>query len=140
MPHESETLLLRLIGGDHAAADEVLALAGSSGSPTLLVAASLVTAEQSEAAALIARAATRAATTRDRQLVAIAGAHLKDDSDLSDALVRDHLSEHPDSILAAWIASQRGARPSRQVHRRPAAESEDPREEDRHVRDTFEAS
>ena len=28
------------------------------------------------------------------------------DEDLLDALVRDHLADHPDSILAAWIATQ----------------------------------
>jgi hypothetical protein len=39
-------------------------------------------------------------------LVAIATAHLADDTDLLNALVRDHLSDHPDNVLAAWIASR----------------------------------
>ena len=71
------------------------------------MAAALVTAEPAEPAALLVRAAKKAATTRDRQLVAIATAYVNDDADLLDALARDHLSDHPDNILAAWIASQR---------------------------------
>ena len=51
-----------------------------------------------------------AATTRDRQLVAIATAHLRGDRELVDALARDHLADHPDSVLVASIAdaSRRG--------------------------------
>jgi hypothetical protein len=45
-----------------------------------------------------------AATTRDRQLVAIAAAHLRGERDLVDALARDHLADHPDNVLVAWIA------------------------------------
>jgi hypothetical protein len=45
-------------------------------------------------------------TTRDRQLIAVAAAHLADNPELLDALVRDHLSDHPDNLLAAWIAAQ----------------------------------
>ncbi len=61
----------------------------------------------------MARAAELAATTRDRQLVAIAAAHLRGDRDLVDALARDHLADHPDNVLVAWIAgaSQRSAAP-----------------------------
>jgi hypothetical protein len=47
-----------------------------------------------------------AVTTRDRQLVAVATAHLNDKPDVLDVLVREHLSDFPDNILAAWIASQ----------------------------------
>ena len=54
----------------------------------------------------LTRAVNCATTTRDRQLVAIATAHLNDNADLLDALARDHLSDHPDSVLAAWIAAQ----------------------------------
>jgi len=55
--------------------------------------------------ALLAEAADQASTTRDRQLVAIATAHLDGDDDRLDALVRDHLADHPDNVLAAWIAA-----------------------------------
>jgi hypothetical protein len=102
-------LLLRLIGGDVSAHGEILEGAVTSRSPILLVAAALVTDGPQRPAGFLARAATHATTTRDRQLVALATAHLDDDADLLDALVRDHLSEHPDNVFAAWIAS-RGAR------------------------------
>jgi hypothetical protein len=48
--------------------------------------------------------------------VAIAAAHLRHDEELLDALVRDHLADHPDSILAAWIATKH-PRPSRPTTR-----------------------
>jgi hypothetical protein len=67
---------------------------------------------------LLARARGLARTTRDRQLAAIAAAHLDRDDDLLDALVRDHLVDHPDSALAAWV----GARPG--TARSPQPEQE----------------
>ena len=67
----------------------------------LLVAAALHAAD---ADALLTRAAEAATTTRDRQLVAIAAAHRRGERDVVDALARDHLVDHPDSVLAAWIA------------------------------------
>ena len=67
----------------------------------ILVAASLCAPDGER---LLARATAVAATTRDRQLVAIAGAHLRGEADVVDALARDHLVDHPDSVLAAWIA------------------------------------
>ncbi len=36
--------------------------------------------------------------------MAIAIAHRRGDRDLVDALARDHLVDHPDSVLVAWIA------------------------------------
>ena len=56
------------------------------------------------------RARAVAATSRDRQVVAIARAHLAGDHDLVDALARDHLVDHPDSLIVAWIASDAGCR------------------------------
>ena len=55
--------------------------------------------------ALLAAAAALATTTRDRQLVAIATAHRRGDRELVDALARDHLVDHPDSLFVAWLAS-----------------------------------
>ena len=69
--------------------------------PEILVAASLFAPDSGR---LLARAASLAATTRDRQLVAIADAHRRGERDVVDALARDHLVDHPDSVLAAWIA------------------------------------
>jgi hypothetical protein len=127
MSPDIEVLLLRLIGGDVTAPGEILDRASTNDSPALLVAAALVTDRPSEPAGFLTRAAKHAATTRDRQLVAIATAHLGDDADLRDALVRDHLSDHPGNILAAWIASQG-----------PRIDQLNPREEERHAHDTLE--
>jgi hypothetical protein len=103
MPEDVETLVRRLVGGDRRVAKDILHLAVSDDSPALLVAASLVSDAPD---ALLSRASASATTTRDRQLVAIATAHLRDDVDLLDALVRDHLTDHPDNLLVAWIAAQ----------------------------------
>jgi hypothetical protein len=83
MPADIEVLLRRLIGGDDTAPAEILDRAHTSDSPRLLVAA------------------------------ALDAAHLNDDAELLDALVRDHLSDHPDSVLAAWMAAQHTALPPR---------------------------
>ena len=80
-----------------------LATARASDDPTLLVAAAL---SAPDADALLARARTLATSERDRQLIAIAAAHLRGERDVVDALARDHLVDHPDSVLAAWIAHQ----------------------------------
>ena len=69
--------------------------------PRLLVAAALLAPD---ADGLLARAEAVAATTRDRQLVAIAIAHRRGERELVDALAREHLVEHPDNVLVAWIA------------------------------------
>jgi hypothetical protein len=103
MPIDVEVLLRRLIGGDDTVPAEILERAQSDDSARLLVAAALVA---DEPGGFLTRATASATTTRDRQLVALATAHLNDKADLLDALARDHLSDHPDSVLAAWIAAQ----------------------------------
>ena len=110
MPDDIDLLLRRLIGGDDHAAAQSLDWASDSESPALLVAAALVSEEST---ALLRRATSHAVTTRDRQLVALAAAHLNHDTDLLDALVRDHLADHPDNLLAAWIATQHTQHPPR---------------------------
>lgn len=69
---------------------------------TRLVVSALLAAD---GRALLEDAAEQAATTRDRQLVAIATAHLDGDDDRLDALVREHLADHPDNVVASWIAA-----------------------------------
>jgi hypothetical protein len=108
MPDEIETLLGRLISGDQGAAAAVLAGARTSDVPAVLVAAALISGDGD--GLLLARATTHAATTRDRQLVAVAAAHLDGDHDLFDALIRDHLADHPDNVLGAWIATRHARR------------------------------
>jgi hypothetical protein len=104
MPDDIENLLLRLIGGDKTAPAEIRDRARTCDSPSLLVAAALITDENE--GQLMARAGACAASSRDRQLVAVAAAHLGHNDDLLDALVRDHLADHPDNLLAAWIAAK----------------------------------
>jgi hypothetical protein len=108
MPDEIETLLGRLISGDQGAVAAVLAGARTSDVPAVLVAAALISGDGD--GRLLARATTHAITTRDRQLVAVAAAHLEGDHDLFDALIRDHLADHPDNVLGAWIATRHARR------------------------------
>jgi hypothetical protein len=115
MPDDNDRLLRALFGGDDQAATQILTRAAVTTSPALLVAAALLTPEPS---ALLARAASSAVSTRDRQLLAIAIAHLDGDEELLDALVRDHLADHPDNILASWIAAQH-TRPGQPAHIHP---------------------
>jgi len=104
MPDETETLLRRMISGDQGAAAAVLAGARTSDAPSLLVAAALISGDRD--GLLLARAAAHATKTRDRQLVAVAAADLEGNHGLFDALIRDHLADYPDNVLAAWIATR----------------------------------
>ena len=61
-----------------------------------------------DAGDLLGRAESSATTSRDRQLVAIAAAHLDNNGELLDVLVREHLADHPDHVFAAWIAAIHG--------------------------------
>ncbi len=97
----AEQLIHQLVVGDAAAIAAIVEAARTSDDPRILVAAALFAPD---AAGLLARAELTAATTRDRQLVAIAAAHRRGDRDLVDALARDHLVDHPDNVLVAWIA------------------------------------
>ena len=103
MPDDDETLVRRLIGGQHRAADEIRQRAATGNAPILLVAAALLADEPDD---LLTRAGRSAVTARDRQLIVIAAAYLAGQHDRVDALVRDHLADHPGNLLAAWIASQ----------------------------------
>jgi hypothetical protein len=109
-----EQLLHQLIVGDATAIAAIVEASRSSDDPMTLVAAALFAPD---GAALMARAGGIAATTRDRQLVAIATAHLRGEGDLVDALARDHLVDHPDNVLVAWIAGacHRTATPTKEL-------------------------
>ena len=100
-PAHPGSLLRRLVVGDDAAIAAIVDASRTSDDPLILVAAALFAPEADE---LLARAGRVAETTRDRQLVAIAGAHRRGERQLVDALARDHLVDHPDSLLVAWIA------------------------------------
>ena len=99
---DDASLLLRLIGGDVAAADEILTRAPASDDPGLLVAAAMLSGDVTH----LVRAHEAARSPRDRQLVVLAQTHLLGDTELFDVLVRDHLADHPDHLMAAWIAGR----------------------------------
>jgi hypothetical protein len=112
-PTLPEQLLHQLVVGDAAAITAIVEASCTSDDPTILVAAALFAPDAPDGDGLMARAGGMAQTTRDRQLVAIATAHRRGERDLVDALARDHLVDHPDNVLVAWIAgpSHRTAAP-----------------------------
>jgi hypothetical protein len=95
-------LLRRLVTGDNAAITAIVEASQTSDDPLILVVAALFSPHGDR---LLIRAEKLASTTRDRQLVAIAAAHQRRDHETVDALARDHLVDHPDSVLVAWIAA-----------------------------------
>ena len=95
-------LVRRLVAGDPVATAHVVALAATSDDPALLVAAAVASGDPGR----LGRASARSRTARDRQLVVLADAHLRGRHELFSVLVREHLSEYPDHVLAAWIAAQ----------------------------------
>ena len=95
-------MIHQLAVGDAAAVAEIVERARSSDDVTTLVAAALFTPDSTD---LLRRAAALATTSRARQSVAIAAAYLSGDRDRVEVLARDHLVDHPDSVLVAWIAT-----------------------------------
>ncbi|HYP44194.1 MAG TPA: hypothetical protein VEQ66_03235 [Propionibacteriaceae bacterium] len=103
---DTALLIGQLTSGQATATADVLAQARTSREPTLLVAAALFDRAASTVAHdLMTRAASCAQSTRERQLVTIATAHLAGQSDRVDALAREHLTDFPDSVLVSWIAA-----------------------------------
>jgi hypothetical protein len=96
-----ETVIRRAIGGDSGAITRVMAEADTTGSAVVIALAALL----ERLPGRLDRALAVASTSRDRQVVEIARAHLDGRSELVDALARDHLVDHPDSLIVAWIAS-----------------------------------
>ncbi len=99
--NEAELVSL-VIAGDPVATARVVALAPNRDDPALLVAAAVASGDRRH----LSRACAAARTTRERQLVALADAHLRGLDELFAVLVREHLSEHPDHVLAAWVAAR----------------------------------
>src|SRR3954468_337978 len=97
-----DQLIRTFLAGSAGATDALLRAAGTSRDPAVLVAAGLVAPGRPE---LLARAAAVATSTRDRQLVAVASAHLRGDHERALLLARDHLADHPDAVLVAHIAA-----------------------------------
>lgn len=97
-----QNLLDCLIGGDPGAVGAVLARATTTCSASVLVAAAMLTRDADR----LVRATALATGVRERQLVVLARTHLAGNAHLLDVLVRDHLADHPDHLLAAWIAGR----------------------------------
>ena len=97
-----EQLIREFIAGYADTIDALVEAACTSRDPAVLVAAALVAPGRPE---LLVRAAAAATCVRDRQLVAVASAHLRGDLDRVLLLARDHLADHPDAVLVAHIAA-----------------------------------
>jgi hypothetical protein len=109
-----DNVIHQLAIGDEAAVAEIVDRAQTSDDVTTLVAAALFAPDPTD---LLGRAASAAKTTSDRQVVAIAAAYSAGDIELVDALARDHLTDHPTSVLVAWISAH--SRPSTTTQKDP---------------------
>ena len=85
--------------------DDVTSLVASAifGDPRSDDGAGVTSPEASED--LLERAERAARTPRERQLVAIATEYVRGEHALVDVLAREHLADHPDSVLVARIAA-----------------------------------
>lgn len=99
-----DATIRRAIGGDRVAIDELIGAARESDDARVLTMAALLGGDASG----LDRARDAARTSRTRQIVAIARAHLRGDRELVDALARDHLVDFPDSLIVAWVAGGPG--------------------------------
>lgn len=100
------TRIREAIGGDRRSIDWISIHADTSENAVVVVMAALLEPGRKR----LMRADQVATTSRDRQIVAIARAHLSGDAELVDALARDHLVDFPDSLIVSWIASGAVAR------------------------------
>jgi uncharacterized protein YbaP (TraB family) len=96
-----DTTIRQAIGGDRVATTWILTQADTTKSAVVIAMAALL----ERRSGTLDRALAAASTSRDRQVVEIARAHLNGNDDLVDALARDHLVDYPDSLIVAWIAS-----------------------------------
>ena len=97
-----DDLASQLTLGDERTPVELARRAHASTDVSVVVAGAVATQDR----ALITRADVLARTAVERQLVAIASAHLDGDDRRVRDLARDHLVDHPDSVLVAWIAGR----------------------------------
>jgi hypothetical protein len=104
--HDVERTIRRAIGGDPSAISWIEAHADTTVEPTVIAMAALLEGHPER----ISEALAVATSSRDRQMIAIAAASLRGDHQLVDALARDHLVDHPDSFMVAWIASDAAGR------------------------------
>lgn len=101
-----DAIVWQAIGGEPRGVSRLLAQADAGDDVLVITTAALLEGRP----ARLDRARAMATTTRDRQVVAIARAHLEGKDELVDALARDHLADYPDSLIVSWIASAGVAR------------------------------
>jgi hypothetical protein len=100
----ADLLIRQAIGGNGDAAAWIRTQVDVTDDPVLLVMATLL-AREPDTRNVLDRAAGLASNREDRQLIDIARAHLAANTELVDALARDHLVDFPSSYLVAWLAS-----------------------------------
>ena len=111
MNHDGVDAMIRsAIGGDADASSWVVAHADTIDDAVLIAMAALLERLPDR----LDRAAAVAATSRDRQVVAIARAHLQQDRELVDALARDHLVDYPGQPDRRLDRRRRGRASARQ--------------------------
>jgi hypothetical protein len=103
MATEPPHVLHQLVVGDAQTVAGIVERAKTDDDVTTVVAGALFAVADRDV--LMARAALLATTARDRQLTAIATAHLAGDAERVRDLARDHLVDHPDSVLVAWMTA-----------------------------------
>ena len=87
--------------GDAAAIAAIVEASRTSDDPMILVAAALFAPDGD---GLMARAGGHGGDDPRPPARGHRRAHLRGERDLVDALARDHLVDHPDNVLVAWIA------------------------------------
>jgi hypothetical protein len=97
----TDTAVRHAIGGDADAVAWIIATAVTTDDVLIVAMAAVLEGRPDR----LGRGQALATTSRDRQLLAIVGAHLDGQRELVDALARDHLVDHPDSLIVAWIAA-----------------------------------
>jgi hypothetical protein len=105
----ADLVIRQAIAGDPVAIAWIVDNAVTSQEAPVVVMAALLQGQPGQ----LERARALAVQSRDRQMVVIASARLAGDVDLVDALARDHLVDHPDSYVVAWIASEATGRDDR---------------------------
>lgn len=101
MTTDVETMIRAAIGGDERSMRALADGAAGSGDARAMSVGAILAGDPSR----LAEARHAAATNRDRQVVAIASAFLDGDLARVQLLARDHLADHPDNLVVAWIAA-----------------------------------
>ncbi len=108
MTNDVEIMIRAAIGGDAGSMRALADGAAGGGDARALCLGAILARDP----ARLKMALAAASTSRDRQVVAIAAVFLDGDAARVRLLARDHLADHPDSLVVAWIAAGGGGSPS----------------------------